>query len=368
MSTDGEHESPLKKTDGNPVRTRDQPIAMPVYYDANPALKLTTELLNGNNYLSWSDSVSLALGAKSLSNYITDLPRTPVQNDTQYEKWMATDKLVRLWIKNSMEPSISRLFVDSKSAFDLWQSILDMFGQQNNFDRIFQLKQELFQAKQGSQTITQLYGSIKSKLDELNMYEPITDDLRTLQKRYEHDRVYFLLNALNSDYNQIRSQILYSPELPNISNVVSLLQREETRKSIYSPTIDNMVEKSVLMADRNQGGRNHTSNRGRGRGRGRGNRPVPYCDHCAKDGHSRNNCWELYPHLKPRRDRANGGRSHPPSAQSVTAASTSDPPTFTLAQLNQLLQQLSGGGDWAEQGEGQTVAARSGHSDREDDW
>jgi hypothetical protein len=105
-----------------------------------------------------------------------------------------------------------------------------MFGHQNNFDRIFQLKRELYQTKQGSQTITQLYGSIKSKLDELNMYEPITADLKTLQQWYEHDRVYFLLNALNSDYEQVCSQILYSTELPTISNVLSLLQREKIRK------------------------------------------------------------------------------------------------------------------------------------------
>jgi gag-polypeptide of LTR copia-type len=156
-------------------------LVLPTYHDANPALKLTTEPLSGNNYLSWSESVLLALGAKSLLNYITDVKRSLI-TDAHYTQWIATDKLVRLWIKNSMEPSIARLFVDSKSALDLWQSIQDMFGQQNNFDRIFQLKRELYQTKQGSQTITQLYCSIKSKLDELNMYEPITTDLKIIQQ------------------------------------------------------------------------------------------------------------------------------------------------------------------------------------------
>jgi gag-polypeptide of LTR copia-type len=342
--------------------SQSQTVVPPVYYDANPALKLTTEMLNGNNYLSWSESVLLALGAKSLLNHITDHQNSPIKTDPYYNQWIATDKLVRLWVLNSMEPPISRLFFSSNSAFDLWQTVKDMFGQQNNFDRIFQLKRELYQTKQGSQTITQLYGSIKSKLDELNMYEPITADLKILQQRYEHDRVYLLLNALNSDYEQVRSQILYSTELPTISNVISLLQREETRKAIMNLTIPNTdlsVEKSVLIAEKSYSSRNYTSNRGRGRGRG--NRPAVYCDHCAREGHSRDRCWILYPHLKPRREKGSNSGGHQLSAHTAANSTIVDPPKFTLEQLSQLLQQLSvAGNPPAQAAEGQTTAPKIG--------
>jgi hypothetical protein len=85
------------------------------------------------------------------------------------------------------------------------------------------------------------------------MYEPITVDLKTLQQRYEHNCMYLLLNALNSIYKQVHSQILYSTELPTISNVVSLLQREETRKTVMNlsiPVTDISVEKSVLIEEK----------------------------------------------------------------------------------------------------------------------
>jgi hypothetical protein len=55
------------------------------------------------------------------------------------------------------------------------------------------------------------------------MYEPITTDLKIIQQRYENDRVFLLLNALNFDYEHTRSQILNSSELPNLSNVISKL-------------------------------------------------------------------------------------------------------------------------------------------------
>jgi gag-polypeptide of LTR copia-type len=238
MSTDQED---LRGNNEEHHLSQSQIVAPPTYYDANPILNLITELLNSNNYLSWSETTLLALGAKSLLNHIIDSQNCPIETDPYYNQWIAIDKFVRLWVLNSMEPSISRLFFSSKSTLDLWKTVKGMFGHQNNFDRIFQLKRELYQTKQGSQTITQLYGSIKSKLDELNMYEPITADLKTLQQWYEHDRVYFLLNALNSDYEQVCSQILYSTELPTISNVLSLLQREKIRKLLWISTFQPLT-------------------------------------------------------------------------------------------------------------------------------
>jgi hypothetical protein len=46
------------------------------------------------------------------------------------------------------------------------------------------------------------------------------------------------------------------------------------------------------------GGRGSGSTRGRGRGRGSGSRPLYYCTHCNKAGHSNERCWELHPHLR----------------------------------------------------------------------
>jgi gag-polypeptide of LTR copia-type len=99
--------------------SQSQIVAPPTYYDANPALNLITELLNSNNYLSWSETVLLALGAKSLLNHITDSQNSSIETDPYYNQWIATNKFVRLWVLNSMEPSISRLFFSSKSALDL---------------------------------------------------------------------------------------------------------------------------------------------------------------------------------------------------------------------------------------------------------
>jgi hypothetical protein len=136
-------------------------------------------------------------------------------------------------------------------------------------------------------------------------------------------------------------------------------RKPENCYDLNFPITDLSVEKSVLIAEKNQGGRNHTSNRGRCRGRG--NRPAAYCDHCAREGHSRDRCWVLHPHLKPRRDKTSGGGGNQPSVQAAVTSSASELPKFTLAQLSQLLQQLGDvGNKSAPVGEGQT-APKSGN-------
>jgi hypothetical protein len=79
-------------------------VTPPAYYDANPALKLTTKLLNGNNYLSRSEAILSALGAKALLNHVIDSQNSPIDIDPYYNQWIATDKLelVKLWVLNSM--------------------------------------------------------------------------------------------------------------------------------------------------------------------------------------------------------------------------------------------------------------------------
>jgi hypothetical protein len=55
-----------------------------------------------------------------------------------------TDHLVMSWVLASIEPRLSRMFMYSNSAKELWQNIRNVYGQQNNYSYIYQLKQQIF--------------------------------------------------------------------------------------------------------------------------------------------------------------------------------------------------------------------------------
>lgn len=111
--------------------------------DANPNLRLTATLLNENNYLSWARSVSLTLSGRGKIGYINGKikkPEPPKEGEVDpqvLEQWQMNNDIVCSWLLNSMEPSISGIFLLCDTAKDMWDSVKEMFGHQQNFAHIF---------------------------------------------------------------------------------------------------------------------------------------------------------------------------------------------------------------------------------------
>ena len=112
--------------------------------DSNPSLKLSSILLNGYNYVTWSRAVTLSLGGKKKLKFINGNSTCPADAaDYKYEDWMASDQLVKSWLLNSMEPHVAEIFTFSDSVKTLWDSLTEFYGSQNNVARIFELKKEI---------------------------------------------------------------------------------------------------------------------------------------------------------------------------------------------------------------------------------
>jgi gag-polypeptide of LTR copia-type len=138
--------------------------------DANSNLRLTATLLNENNYLSWARSVSLTLSGRGKIGYIngkikkTEPPKEGEADPQVLEQWQMNNDIVCSWLLNSMEPSISGIFLLCDTAKDMWDSVKEMFGHQQNFAHIFQIKQEIAQIKQQNRSNTEYYGNLKKKM------------------------------------------------------------------------------------------------------------------------------------------------------------------------------------------------------------
>jgi ubiquinone biosynthesis protein Coq4 len=61
----------------------------------------------------------------------------------EYEIWLSKDQLVMSWILNSMERNLAEIFSYFESTHDLWNAICNMYGNQNNIARIFQIQREI---------------------------------------------------------------------------------------------------------------------------------------------------------------------------------------------------------------------------------
>ena len=80
-----------------------------------------------------------------------------------------------------MEPSIAELFLLPDTAFELCQAVKAMYGQENNYSRIYQLKLGIQQEKQGERKHVEYLGALQKKKDELWSYRPQTTDLAIIR-------------------------------------------------------------------------------------------------------------------------------------------------------------------------------------------
>ena len=105
----------------------------------------------------------------------------------EYEAWLSKDQFVISWILNSIERSLVEIISYSESSLDIWNAIHDMYGNQNNVARIFQIYREIANLHQDDRPLVQLLRSLKSLWNELEMYRPHTIDAAVVQKRTKED-------------------------------------------------------------------------------------------------------------------------------------------------------------------------------------
>ncbi|XP_026408129.1 uncharacterized protein LOC113303313 [Papaver somniferum] len=271
-------------------------------------------------------------------------------DDKKLEEWISQDHLVMTWLLNSMEPTISNVFNFSESSKDMWDSVAELYGNQNNAARIFQLQHEIAAATQGDKPFIEHYGNLKRMWDELAIYRLHTIDPKVLLKRPEEDKIFSLLHSLKPEYKALKSHVLMNSTVPSLSSICATIQREENRKEVIDFKIAPVREESSALAverGKSYGNRN----------KGQGKREIYRCDHCNKTGHTKDRCWQLHPHLKPMFD----SNKKKEQKEQAAVADTS----ITLSQLNHILQQYSK--STKNSSEDPSTNA-SGSNDEEIDW
>ena len=313
--------------------------------EGNPNLRLCSVLLNEYNYLSWSRAVTLALGGKSKLGFVNGVISMPEINSATYDTWLSKDHLVMSWLLNSMEPKIAEIFNYSESSMHLWKDVKEMYGNQNNSARVFQLKRDIANLQQEEKSFVQYLGSLTSMWNELDLYRPHTIDAAILSKRAEEDKIFQLLANLSAEYEDLRSHILMNSDLPSFKQVCATVQREELRRKVMK------LEVSTNLSDSRAYATSHKSQEERVY---RGRRPELKCSHCSSIGrsgigHTRERCWILHPELKLKFQNKNSSQSwnnNPPKANIASSSeSIVDFTTNPAALINEFavyLQQKQG--------------------------
>ncbi|PRQ16867.1 putative RNA-directed DNA polymerase [Rosa chinensis] len=230
---------------------------------------------------------------------------------------LCKDQLAMSWLINSMESRIAEIFSFSESSMHLWNNVKEMYGNQNNAARVFQLKRDIANFQQEGKPFVQHLGSLTSMWNELDVYRPHTIEASVLLKRAEEDKIFQLLTSLSSEYEDLRSHILMNTELPSFNNVCATIQREEVQKKVMNMETKTSASETRAYAS------NHRQAEAKVY---KGKRPDLKCSYCEGVGHVRERCGVLYPEQKPKflKEGKSSQKSwNPPKANLVATSSSS---------------------------------------------
>lgn len=196
----------------------------------NPGMILVTSVLTGRNYLSWSRSIIIALGAMMKLGFIDGRCDKPTENASKIEQWIRVDCMVRSWLLNSIAKDIVEAFIYTKSAKDLWLELKERYGECNG-PMLYQIQREISSVSQGVLTVEKYYTKLKKLWDELKCLMPILTCTCIASKEVSDltasNQLMQFLMGLNDTFDNIRNQVLVMDPLPSVNKAYSMLLRVE---------------------------------------------------------------------------------------------------------------------------------------------
>lgn len=175
---------------------------------------------------------------------------------------------------------------------EIWDCIQRACSKARNAAQIYEIKIKSAATKQGEKSITEYANILQNLWQELGYYQVIEmkcpEDAAILRSFIEKDRVYDFLAGLNPEFDHVRIQILGKEFTPSLEEVISLIQAEESRRSVMLE-LKNM-DGSALATKPNQEGQEKGN---LPKYLGRENNDNLWCTYCKKPRHTKERCWKL---------------------------------------------------------------------------
>ncbi|GKB66416.1 hypothetical protein Tco_0927828 [Tanacetum coccineum] len=238
----------------------------------HPGMMLTTTPFNRSNFLGWSRTIKMALGAKLKLGFIDGSSPKPTVIDNNYQRWIRCDYMVICWILNSMIAELSYSFLYAQYAFDLWEELEERYGQ-TYFKKLKRFWDELHSLNGiplcSCGKIRDCTCGITKKFLEINSISKLMQ----------------FMMKLNDKFKSVRNQIFSMDPLPNINKAYYIVQQVEKQKQVTH----HVNDPAAFFLNFNKNGQNSSSRR-ENRAANRGEKKV--CGFCNQEGHLTEQCFE----------------------------------------------------------------------------
>ncbi|KAL0444742.1 UNVERIFIED_CONTAM: hypothetical protein Slati_2196900 [Sesamum latifolium] len=266
----------------------------------NSNMVLISAPLNATNWLTWSNSMKIALEGKDKVGFIDGSVVKPAEDSAEYKQWRIADSVVRTWILSTMSKDIVNAYLYVPSARALWVELEARYGECDD-PLLYKTQRQISSISQGNMSVTAYYTSLKQLWDELMRVKPpsmctcglcICCSNKSKVEEIESSQLIQFLMGLSEPYDAICSQILVLDPLSSVSKAYSMVLRVERQRQVnleYAEIGDNsaMHVRNVEYKG-NAGDKNFMKKRG----------PVDkrnlICEYCHKAGHNKDTCFRIH--------------------------------------------------------------------------
>ncbi|KAL0446294.1 UNVERIFIED_CONTAM: Retrovirus-related Pol polyprotein from transposon RE1 [Sesamum latifolium] len=183
---------------------------------------------NGNNWLTWSRSVRIALEGKDRLGFIDGSCGKPVEGSIELKLWKITDSLVRTWILSTMAKDIVNAFYtlpQPEASGQSWRRDMES---------------------------PMVLSCTRSDEKSVPLFKCVCDSNRAKQEEIEEDHLMQFLMGLSEPYDNIRSQILVLDPLPSVNKAYSMILRVERQRKVNMEYADVNENSAMLQGSRLQ--------------------------------------------------------------------------------------------------------------------
>ena len=206
----------------------------PGFNPESGSLQITSQKLNGKNFLQRSKSVELVIRGRGKLGYLIGAAIKPEDGDPQCEVWDANNSIVMSWLVNSIIENIHNTCLYFTIAKELWDYLHLAYFDRDNSGQLYELRNQARLFNQGDKDVTTYFTYLYKLWQELDLFYSCIMECPTDWKRYreklDKKRIYDFLAGLNNDLDEVRGRILGIKPLPMIEEVFAKVRREETRK------------------------------------------------------------------------------------------------------------------------------------------
>ena len=193
----------------------------------------------------------------------------PIPTDPKFADWRVEDSQIRSCLWNSKESKISGSLVFLTTAKLLWEQAKELYSGVNNLKRVYDLHQNYFSLSLSDLSLEDYHNKFKGVCEELNIYQHISSNVKTMKKQRDSIHVARFLSGLPKSLNLVKSQILASLDLPSLSEVFGRFRQATLSDSSTVPFSSSSTD-ALPFGDKFAFTTYMGSNRGGHGGRGRG--------------------------------------------------------------------------------------------------